>query len=117
MRTVLLGITLSLASLASLAGCGGGLSGSYRVTPTRVGALYPSKGDTCGVRFENLTFQEAGSKYENLGMVSLTGTSSDEFTGAMKADVERAACHMGGDVVSLNASGNGFFQFLVWRGR
>ena len=50
-------------------------------------------------------------------MVSLTGASSDEFTDPMKHDVERAACKMGGDVVSLNASGPNFFQFIVWRAR
>jgi hypothetical protein len=110
-RTVFLFLALSLAS------CGGAMPGSYQVTPVRIGALYPSKGDRCGIRFENLNFQEASSKYENLGMVSLTGTGSDEFTDAMKADVERSACHMGGDVVSVNASTNGFFQFMVWRAR
>ena len=35
----------------------------------------------------------------------------------MKHDVQRAACKMGGDVVSLNASGPSFFQFIVWRAR
>ena len=63
---------------------------------------------------ENLNFLEASSKYENLGMVSAAGASSDEFTEPMKRDVERAACKMGGDVVSLNASGPNFFQFIVW---
>ncbi|HEY5239888.1 MAG TPA: hypothetical protein VIJ22_00420 [Polyangiaceae bacterium] len=109
---------LALALLAvSTASCAGGALGGYTVTPTRVGALYPSKGEACGVRFENLTFLEASSKYENLGMISLTGASSDEFTDPMKHDVERAACKMGGDVVSLNTSGPSFFQFIVWRTR
>ena len=92
-------------------------SQSYRVMPVRAGALYTSKGDRCGIRFENLNFQEASSKYENLGLISVTGTSSDEFTGAMKSDVERAACHMGADAVSLNVATQGVFQFMVWRGR
>src|SRR5580704_2130716 len=81
---------LVAASLAALA-CG---SMSYRVTPARIGALYTSKGDRCGIRFENVTFQEGSSKYENLGLVTLSGTSGDDFTDPMKADVERAACHM-----------------------
>jgi hypothetical protein len=109
-------LALLLALGASTVSCAGGLGG-YQVTPMRVGALYPSKGDHCGIRFENLNFQEASSKYEHLGMVSLTGTGSDEFTDAMKSDVERSACHMGGDAVSLNGSANGFFQFMVWRAR
>jgi hypothetical protein len=90
---------------------------SYRVTPVRSGALYASKGDACGIRFENLNFMEGASKYQQLGLVTLTGTSGDEFTDPMKADVEKAACHMGGDAVSLNASAPGAFQFFVWRGK
>lgn len=90
---------------------------AYNVTPIRSGALYTSKGDRCGIRFENVNFQEGTSKYENLGLVTLTGTTGDDFTDAMKADVEKAACHMGGDAVSLNASAPGMFQFIVWRGK
>jgi hypothetical protein len=109
---------LALLVLTTVASCGGGgLGGGYTLTPTRVGALYPSKGEACAARFENLNFLEASSKYENLGMISLTGASSDEFTDPMKHDVQRAACKMGGDVVSLNASGPSFFQFIVWRAR
>lgn len=90
---------------------------SYRVSAARVGALYASKGAACKIQFQNLNFQEASSKYENLGLVSLTGAESDEFTDPMKKDVETAACKMGGDSVSLNASGPRFFQFIVWRNR
>ncbi|MGH7297169.1 MAG: hypothetical protein ACRELB_19680 [Polyangiaceae bacterium] len=98
--------------------CGGaGGLGGYQITPIRSGALYPSKGDRCGIRFENLNFQEASAKYESLGLVTLTGTGSDEFTDGMKADVEKSACHMGGDVVSVNASTTGMFQFMVWRAK
>ena len=104
---------LSLALLTGLAAC----AGSYRVTPIRSGALYPSKGAACTVQFQNLNFQEGSAKYENLGLVSLTGTDGDEFTPQMKKDVERAACKMGGDAVSLNASAPGIFQFIVWRSR
>jgi len=101
-----------------LACCGAVACGSaYRVTPIRSGALYTSKGDACGIRFENVNFQEGASKYEQLGLISLTGTSGDDFTDVMKKDVEKAACHMGGDAVSVNASAPGIFQFLVWRAK
>ena len=99
---------------SAVAGCS---SFNYTVTPIRSGALYTSKGDRCGIRFDNLTFLEGSAKYENLGMVTLSGGRSDEFSDSMKADIEKAACHMGGDAVSLNASGPGFYQFIVWRAR
>jgi hypothetical protein len=83
----------------------------------RAGALYTSKGDACGIRFENVSFQEGSSKYEQLGLVTLSGTTGDDFTDAMKKDVEKAACHMGGDAVSVNGSAPGMFQFLVWRAK
>jgi hypothetical protein len=102
----------TLALVATTAACS-----AYRVTPVRSGALYTSKGDRCGIRFDNVNFQEGSSKYENLGLVTLTGTSGDDFTDPMKADVEKAACHMGGDAVSLNASVPGMFQFIVWRAK
>ena len=98
--------------VAALAACS-----SYRVTPIRSGALYPSRGGACAVEFQNLNFQEASAKYENLGLVTLSGTDGDEFTAPMKKDVEQAACKMGGDHVSLNASAPGMFQFIVWRSR
>jgi hypothetical protein len=83
----------------------------------RVGALYPSKGEGCSIQFQNLNFQEGSAKYENLGLISLMADGGDEFTPQMKKDVERAACKMGGDAVSLNASMPGHFQFNVWRAR
>ena len=107
----------SLALVVSLVLPAACSSLSYTVTPIRAGGLYTSKGDRCGIRFDNLNFQEGLAKYENLGMVTLSGGRSDEFSDAMKADVERAACHMGGDAVTLNTSGPGFYQFIVWRAR
>lgn len=105
--------TLALpAVLAVLISCS-----PYHVTSARMGAVYPSKGKACTVQFENLTFQEGSSKYESIGLVSLTGSGSDEFTDTMRADVQKAACKMGGDAVSLNASVPGMFQFMVWRSR
>jgi hypothetical protein len=111
-----------VALLVGLAGpwlcaCAGSALGGYRVSPARVGAVYPSKGEACDIRFENLTFLEGASKYEQLGLVSVTGTGSDELTDPMKHDVQVAACKMGGDAVSLNASAPGMIQFLVWRAR
>ena len=107
---------LSVFGLVALGALGGCMS-SYRVSPIRSGALYPSKGAACNVQFQNLNFQEGSAKYENLGLVSLTGASTDELTPEMKKDVERAACKMGGDAVSLNAAAPGIFQFIVWRSR
>jgi hypothetical protein len=103
--------------VASVAACAGGGGFGYHVMPMRMGALYTSKGDTCAIRFENLSFLEASSKYEQLGMVTLTGTGGTDFTDPMKHDVEREACKMGADVVSLNGSTPGMIQFLVWRAR
>ena len=108
---------LTALSLVLLVLAAEGCMSRYRVTPIRSGALYPSKGEACAVQFQNLNFQEGASKYENLGLITLSGTDSDEFTPQMKKDVERAACKMGADAVSLNASGPGSFQFIVWRAR
>ncbi len=105
-----------LLSCLALVACGSMTSG-YRVTPMRTGALYTSKGDVCGIRFENVNFQEGSAKYEQLGLVSLSGTTGDDFTDAMKKDVEKAAGPRGGDAVSVNASAPGVFQFLVWRAK
>ena len=104
--------TTAFVLLAAVAACS-----PYRIMPVRSGALYASRGAGCTVEFQNLNFQEASAKYDNLGLISLTGTSGDEFTPAMKKDVEQAACKMGGDHVTLNASAPGIFQFIVWRSR
>jgi hypothetical protein len=109
-------LVASVACLAPLA-CGGGAGFGYSVTPMRVGALYASKGEACGIRFENLSFLEASSKYQQLGLVTLSGTGGADFTDSMKHDVEREACKIGGDAVSLNGSAPNMFQFLVWRAR
>lgn len=77
------------------------------------------------MRFENLTVQEGSSKYENIGTVTIANqryymfdsSVPDDFSEGMKADVQNAACKMGGDAVSLNTSTRGYFQFLVWRAR
>jgi hypothetical protein len=116
-RSLALAVPWFLAGGGLLAGGAGCSSFNYSVTPVRMGALYTSKGDHCGIRFDNLTFQEGAAKYENLGLITLQGGRSDEFTDAMKADVEKAACHMGGDAVTINTSGPGFYQFIVWRAR
>jgi hypothetical protein len=108
-------VRTAIASLAAtLVACS-----AYSVNTTRIGAVYAPRTETtaCPIRFENLTFAEASSKYEGIGMVSVSGASGTDLTGAMKHDVEMGACHIGGDAVSLNASGPGFFQFMVWRAR
>jgi hypothetical protein len=102
-----------LLALVGLTGC----VSAYRVTPVRSGALYPSKGEACSIQFQNMNFQEASAKYEHLGLINLSGAEGGEFTPQMKKDVERAACKMGADAVSLNASVQNNFQFLVWRAR
>jgi hypothetical protein len=117
MRTSLVRAAVVVGTALGAACAAGPGSLGYHVSPARVGALYPSKGEACGIRFENLNFGEASSKYENLGMVTLTGTGGTDFSDAMKKDVEREACKMGGDAVSLNASVPGMFQFLVWRSK
>ena len=110
--TTLLTIALGLAaSFAGVAGCA-----PYRVTAMRSGALYPAK-PNCAIRFENLNHQEAWGKYEQLGLITISGHDSDEFSPAMKRDVERSACTMGGESVTMNASSTGLFQFIVWRSK
>ena len=116
-RSLMLAVPSVAGACVAVVVASGCSSFNYTVTPIRSGALYTSKGDRCGIRFDNLTFLEGSAKYENLGMVTLSGGRSDEFSDSMKADVEKAACHMGGDAVSLNASGPGFYQFIVWRAR
>jgi len=108
-RTVIASLATLLAACAS----------SYSVNTARMGAVYAPKTETtpCAIRFENLSFAEGSSKYEGIGLVTLTGARGDELTEAMKHDVEKGACHIGGDAVSLNASAPGMFQFMVWRSR
>jgi hypothetical protein len=100
-------------ALVAFAGC----VPSYNVLPVRMGAVYLSKGEHCPVRFENLSFQEALAKYEQIGLITVSGGGVDELTPPMKADVEREACKMGADVLSLNASVPRMFQFQAWRHR
>jgi hypothetical protein len=103
----------SLVFVVHLA-AGAAACSTYHVSSARMGAVYTSKGQACDVRFENLSFLEARSKYEHIGMITLTG-AGDEFTDAEKHDVVREVCKMGGDVATLNVSTQGNYQFMVWR--
>ena len=87
------------------------------VTTIRMGGAYLSRGANCSIRFENLDYQEATSKYEQIGIISLTGTS--ELTDVAKKEVEGEACKIGAHVLTLNASvgseTSGMIQFLALR--
>lgn len=93
----------------------------------RTGRAYPARAADCAMRFENLTFQEANAKYEQVGLVSLTGVDSEASTweGETKARLLPKACELGGTVVTPNAAGGqgsvpivgygtGMVQFVVW---
>lgn len=91
----------------------------------RMGRLYPARSASCDVRYENLTFQEANAKYEQIGLVSLSGTSDEPqaWEGITKQKLQPKACELGGTVVTMNASGGqgsvlgmgtGIVQFAVW---
>jgi hypothetical protein len=100
---------------------------TVRATSIRMGRMYPAQGSTCDLRFENLTFQEASAKYEQIGLVQLTGTGEAQpqgWEGDTKAQLAPKACEMGGTVVTVNATsggsnvgfgmGTGMIQFAVW---
>ena len=70
----------------------------------RMGAVYGPKGPACALRFENLNHQEAYAKYEMLGLLTVYDVESSDITPAIKKDVEREGCKIGGDAVTLNAS-------------
>jgi hypothetical protein len=111
-----LGIMVVLAA----SGCS-----SIHATAMRMGRTYPGQPEGCAVRFENLTFQEATAKYEQIGLVTLSGTSSEPQTweGETKARLWPKVCEIGGTVVTPNAAaggesyvgmGTGMIQFGVW---
>ena len=70
---------------------------TVRATSIRMGRMYPAQGSTCDLRFENLTFQEASAKYEQIGLVQLTGTGEAQpqgWEGDTKAQLAPKACEM-----------------------
>jgi len=87
--------------------------------------MYPSVPAGCSVRFENLTYQEASAKYDQVGLVSLTGTSDEPqaWEGVTKEKLWPKVCEIGGTVVTMNGAaggqsvmgmGTGMIQFGVW---
>lgn len=111
--TRILGASLALAALAA---CGGGGGGGGRVMTARMGAVYGPKGASCAIRFENLNHQEAYAKYEMLGLVTVYDVESG-LTPPVKKQIEREACKIGGDAVTLNAGMADVLQFSVWRAK
>lgn len=111
---------ISLAMLFAITGCS-----TMHATSMRVGRIAPAKAAGCNVRFENLTFQQASAKYEQVGMVTLSGTSTQPqaWKGETKEKLWPKVCEIGGSVVTPNAMaggetvmgiGTGSIQFSVW---
>lgn len=98
--------------LACLAGCGG-----HRVSAARMGAVYTAKKAPCGLRFENLNHQEASAKFDMIGLVTVTDMPSSALTDEVKRDVEREACGLGADAVTLNAGVGNVLQFAAWHAK
>lgn len=119
-RALVLALSACTA-VAALAGCS-----SLHASGMRMGRLYPARSASCDVRYENLTFQEANAKYEQIGLVSLSGTSDEPqaWEGITKQKLQPKACEIGGTVVTMNGAGGGgsvmgmgtgMVQFAVWR--
>ncbi len=85
----------------------------------RVNGLYESRPDDCEIRFENIPAADAMAKYDHIGMVTITGSGSNDFTPELKERVRQEACKLGGQVVTFNASNDagmvGMSQFMVFR--
>lgn len=101
---------------------------SIHASGQRVGKLYPSQAEGCEVRFENLDFMEASANFEQVGMVTLSGTSDQPqaWEGETKEKLWPEVCKLGGNIVTPNAMaggqstmgmGTGMIQFSVWRER
>src|SRR5262245_37739202 len=109
-----------IAGLVAWAACS-----SVHATAQRVGRSYPALATGCPVRFENLTFQEANGRYDQVGLVSLSGTSDEPqgWEGITRDRLWPKVCEIGGTVVTPNAMmggesvmgrGTGMIQFAVW---
>lgn len=94
----------------ALLGCGPGGPQAHTV---RMGAVYMDRGPGCGVAFENLSFQEAMARGQQIGMITLQGT--DALDPASKVVVEAEACKVGADFVTFNAGMGTMLQFLAWK--
>ena len=113
-------VAAAAAAITVVSGCS-----TVNATSMRMGRTYPARPASCDVRYENLTFQEAYAKYEQIGLVSLSGTSDEPqaWEGVTKQKLQPKACELGGTVVTMNASGGqgsvmgmgtGMVQFAVW---
>lgn len=112
-----------LLGLVTLAGCS-----SVHATGQRMGRVFPSLPAGCPVRFENIPHQEAYNRYEQVGLVTLSGTSNQpqSWDGETRDLLAPKVCEIGGSIVTLNAAtggeshmgmGTGMIQFAVWRER
>lgn len=100
---------------------------TLNVSAMRTGKIYAALPATCPVTFKNLSFQEARGKYEQIGLVSLTGAKESQpqtWTGKTKEMLQPKVCQMGGHIVTFNASGGSgtvmgmgtnIIQYIVWR--
>lgn len=118
----LVGSSLMLLA-ASLAGCS-----SLHATAVRTGKVFPSLPPDCPIRFENISHPEASNQYEQIGLVTLTGTSDQpqSWEGETRSMLAPKVCEIGGSIVTMNAGfggesrmgmGTGMIQFAVWRER
>lgn len=111
--------------MAALVGCGPNLHASGMSS----GKLQEPLPEGCPVKFENVGFQEAQAKFEQVGMVTLTGTDESYtafWKGKTKKELWPKVCKLGGTIVTPNGAmagesvmgvGTGMIQFMVWRER
>lgn len=95
----------------------GGCGDAHRLDSARMGAVYTAKPAPCGVRFENLNHQEASAKFDMIGLITVSNMSSSALTEAVKRDVEREACNLGADAVTLNVGTGNVLQFAAWHSK
>jgi len=113
------------SSLLLVAVCLVGCS-PIHATAARTGKVFPSLPPDCPIRFENISHAEASNQYEQVGLVTLTGTSDQpqSWEGETRDLLAPKVCEIGGSIVTMNASfggdtrmGTGMIQFVVWRER
>lgn len=99
---------------------------NVHATGQRTGKIYPRLSDGCPVRFENMSYDEARAAFEQVGLVTLSGTSEQpqSWEGETKDKLWPKVCELGGTVVTPNGAaggesimgmGTGLIQFAVWR--
>lgn len=102
-----------LLGFGLLLGCGGG----HSVHSARMGAVYTAKPAPCAVRFENLNHQEASAKFDMIGLITVMNMPSSALTEGVKRDVEKEACNLGADAVTLNVGTGDVLQFAAWHAK